>query len=190
LSGLAFAQENPFTTISNVRNQVRSATGAVDQRRNDLTKQVAPGSTVGAVASTRSGSGRAATNGGKAQNTAASASTSNSKRITARGKRDPFESIIRIQSDANRRCASGKKCLIVGQIELKGIVSSPNGMIAMVENSERKTYFLHENDPVFNGEVVKIERNAIIFRETVVDRAGRQSSRNVVKRLPTSPQIG
>jgi len=109
------------------------------------------------------------------------------KTHTLTGKRDPFVSVIRMQSPTGPACATGKKCLVAGQIELKGVVQSESGMIAVVENPQRQTYFLHEKDPVFNGEVLKIEPGEIVLRETVVDRAGRQSTREVVKRVGGKP---
>lgn len=185
------AQQNPFTTINNVRNQVRSATDAVDQRRSDTMKGASAG---GGPVSQRipAGTTRPSSPAIKAPAQPASkvSPIATTKTFVRTGKRDPFESIIRTQPRAGAGCSTGKQCLVVGQIELKGIVRSPDGMIAVVENGERKTYFLHEKDPVFNGQVIKIEPDAIVFRETVVDRAGRQSSRSVVKRLTTSTQIG
>lgn len=102
--------------------------------------------------------------------------------ITMRGRRDPFQTIIRTQP-TSVGCSNGKKCLVVDKTDLKGIVRSQNGMIAIVENQQRKTYFLHENDPVFNGHVVKINPDSVVFRETVTDRVGRQSTREIIKRL-------
>jgi Tfp pilus assembly protein PilP len=104
-------------------------------------------------------------------------------KISARNKRDPFLSPI-VNVAANPQCAGGgKKCLFVDQIVLRGVVRSPDGMIAVVENSAAKAYFLHENDPVFNGYVMKITGDSIVFRETVTDRIGRKSKRDVVKRV-------
>lgn len=99
-----------------------------------------------------------------------------------RGQRDPFETVIRSQPEGPG-CAAGKKCLIVEKMDLKGVVRSQNGMIAIITTDQRKTYFLHENDPVYNGHVVKINPDSIVFRETVTDRVGRQSTREVVKRI-------
>ncbi len=99
-----------------------------------------------------------------------------------RGQRDPFETVIRSQPEGPG-CSTGKKCLVVDKMDLKGVVRSQNGMIAIVVTEQRKTYFLHENDPVYNGHVVKINPDAIVFRETVIDRVGRQSTRDVVKRI-------
>jgi hypothetical protein len=102
-------------------------------------------------------------------------------------RRDPFISIIRTDTATKGSCTSGKKCLVVGDIVLRGIVRSPNATIAVVENPDKKTYFLHENDPVFNGQVVKITTDAVIFREQIYDRAGRSTTREITKHLNTRP---
>lgn len=101
---------------------------------------------------------------------------------TATRKRDPFISPVqaRIEGMAGA-CGGGKRCLAVGEIVLRGVVKSPNGMIAVVENSARKTYFLRENDPIFNGFVAKITADSVVFREHVVDNVGRDSQRDVTK---------
>ena len=103
-------------------------------------------------------------------------------------ERDPFMSIIRTADKSGGvPCASGKKCLVIGEIVLKGIVRSQAETIAVVENSQKKTYFLHENDPVFNGMVAKITGESIVFREQIVDKIGKTSTREIVKHLNTRP---
>lgn len=84
-------------------------------------------------------------------------------------------------------CATGKQCLSIGEIVLKGVAKTENGMLAMVENGARKAYILHENDPVFNGVVLKITMDSVILRENVMDRLGHESTREVIKKIPTTP---
>jgi Tfp pilus assembly protein PilP len=99
-------------------------------------------------------------------------------------KRDPFISPIREQGAAGPACTTGKKCLAINTIVLRGIVKSQAGMIAVVESSARRiSYFLRENDPVFNGYVVKITGDTVVFRENVMDRVGKQSTRDVVMKV-------
>jgi Tfp pilus assembly protein PilP len=99
-------------------------------------------------------------------------------------KRDPFISPIREQGTAGPNCTTGKKCLAINSIVLRGIVKSQAGMIAVVESSVRRiSYFLRENDPVFNGYVVKITGDTVVFRENVMDRLGKQSTRDVVMKV-------
>lgn len=107
------------------------------------------------------------------------------------GRRDPFVSPLRLQEDKNRSnpvCTTGAKCLIISQVELKGIVKTPQGMIAMVENAAKKQYNLREKDPVMNGQVLRITGDSLIFRETVTDNLGNQTTREVVKKV-TAPVI-
>ena len=72
------------------------------------------------------------------------------KKWAMNGKRDPFFSPV-VQQPTGSGCSTGKKCLEIGQINLRGVVKSESGFIAVVTNSLNKAYFLHENDPVFNG---------------------------------------
>ena len=82
-------------------------------------------------------------------------------------------------------CSTGKKCLDIGAIDLRGVVQSDNGIIAVVSNGLNKAYFLRENDPVFNGYVVKITGDSIVFKETLQDRLGKTFTREVVKKITT-----
>jgi hypothetical protein len=99
-------------------------------------------------------------------------------------RRDPFVSpIVKASGGGGPACETGKRCLMVDQIQLKGIVKSPNGYIAVVENAAKRAYFLRENDPVFNGSVVRITGDSVIFREQTVDKLGKQSMREVTKKV-------
>jgi Tfp pilus assembly protein PilP len=99
------------------------------------------------------------------------------------GKRDPFFSPV-VQANGSG-CSTGKKCLEIGQINLRGVVKSDSGFIAVVTNSLNKAYFLRENDPVFNGYVVKITGDSVVFQETVQDKLGKTFTREVVKKIFT-----
>ena len=105
--------------------------------------------------------------------------------INLTGRRDPFLSPVVNRSMIGSGCSMGKKCLAIGQISLKGVVKAEAGMIAVVVNAMDKAYFLRENDPVFNGYVVKITGDSIIFKETVQDRLGKSFTREVTKKITT-----
>jgi Tfp pilus assembly protein PilP len=106
------------------------------------------------------------------------------KKWAMTGKRDPFFSPV-VQQPTGSGCSTGKKCLEIGQINLRGVVHSDNGFIAVVTNNLNKAYFLRENDPVFNGYVVKITGDSVVFQETVQDKLGKSFTREVVKRIFT-----
>ncbi len=115
---------------------------------------------------------------------AANAENKPEKKYALTGKRDPFLSPVVSQSGGSG-CSTGKKCLDIGQINLRGVVRADAGMIAVVTNSLNKAYFLRENDPVFNGYVVKITGDSIIFKETVQDKLGKSFTRDVTKKIVT-----
>jgi hypothetical protein len=122
--------------------------------------------------------------GGDAKAEDAAKSKPEAKKWAMTGKRDPFFSPV-VQQASGSGCSTGKKCLEIGQINLRGVVKSDAGFIAVVTNSANKAYFLHESDPVFNGYVVRITGDSVVFQETVQDKLGKPLTREVVKRLFT-----
>jgi len=106
------------------------------------------------------------------------------KKWAMNGKRDPFFSPV-VQQQGGSGCSTGKKCLEIGQINVRGVVKSDAGFIAVVTNNLNKAYFLRENDPVFNGYVVRITGDSVVFQETVQDKLGKPFTREVVKRITT-----
>jgi len=104
------------------------------------------------------------------------------------GKRDPFVSVIVARNDSSAACSGGKRCLVIDQLALRGIVRTPSKWIALVENPAKKTYYLYENDPIYNAVVVRITGDSVIFRETVMDALGHSTEREVVKRV-SAPAI-
>lgn len=103
------------------------------------------------------------------------------------GRRDPFVSPIVSDKGVNAprpNCTNGKRCLVIPELVLQGTIKDTSGkMMAVVANSTKRTYFLRENDQVFQGSVEKITSDSIIFREYVKDPLGRETAREVVKKL-------
>jgi len=105
-------------------------------------------------------------------------------KYAANGRRDPFISPV-VSHAGGSGCNTGKKCLEIGAINLRGVVRAESGFIAVVSNGLNKAYFLRENDPVFNGYVVKITGDSVVFQETLQDRLGKTFTREVVKKITT-----
>jgi len=105
--------------------------------------------------------------------------------INLTGRRDPFISPVVNRSMVGSGCSTGKRCLAIGEVNLKGVVKADTGMIAVVVNTMNKAYFLRENDPVFNGYVVKITGDSIIFKEQMTDKLGKPFMREVTKKITT-----
>jgi hypothetical protein len=108
-------------------------------------------------------------------------------KTSANGRRDPFLSPV-VSHTGGSGCSTGKKCLEIGTINLRGVVHAESGFIAVVSNSLNKAYFLRENDPVFNGYVMRITGDSIVFQETLQDRLGKSFTREVVKKI-TAPAV-
>ncbi len=109
---------------------------------------------------------------------------STTKEFSYTGQRDPFISPVRTGTTGSG-CSTGKRCLAIDQINLKGVIKSDGGMIAVVTNALDKAYFLRENDPVFNGYVLKITGDSVVFSETYEDKLGKPLTREVTKKLTT-----
>ena len=105
------------------------------------------------------------------------------RKVGAAGRRDPFISPVVAMGVTGSGCSTGKRCLAIDSIALRGIVKSDTGMIAVVVNAMDKAYFLRENDPVFNGYVVKITGDSIVFKETFHDKLGKELTRDVTKSI-------
>jgi hypothetical protein len=115
---------------------------------------------------------------------ASSDDKSEDKKYAMSGKRDPFISPV-VSRQTGSGCSTGKKCLDIEQLAVHGVVRSDSGMIAVVTNGLNKAYFLRENDPVFNGYVLKITSDSVVFKETFQDKLGKPFTKDVVKKLST-----
>ena len=110
-------------------------------------------------------------------------------KLPSPGKRDPFLNPLVAAGARNpSNCTTGKRCLVIDQIILKGVVQMKNGNLALVENAGKRPYVLHENDSLFNGSVVKITGDSLILREESNDILGRPVTREVVKKV-TAPAV-
>jgi hypothetical protein len=110
---------------------------------------------------------------------------STKKELNFSGHRDPFVSPVVSRGTTGSGCSTGKRCLAIDQINVKGVIKSEAGMIAVVTNALDKAYFLRENDPVFNGYVVRITGDSVIFSESFEDKMGKPLTREVTKKITT-----
>jgi Tfp pilus assembly protein PilP len=102
-------------------------------------------------------------------------------------RRDPFDTLLtKARAGGNatpENLPPGKAGLVVETLRIDGIVHSPNGMIAIVSNSQQRVYFLREGDKLYDGSVEKIALDAISFHEIGKDAFGKPLERTVTKRL-------
>ena len=107
--------------------------------------------------------------------------------VAVRNKRDPFVSPVIARGPGPGPCAGGKRCLAIDQITIRGVVKGPKGWIAIVENPAKKTYFLMDNDELYDGTVIQIKGDGVLFKQNVLDAVGRTSTRQVERKLAGGP---
>ena len=116
------------------------------------------------------------------------AETAQAAAPAAHGKRDPFVSPV-VARGPGGPCAGGKRCLAIDQLEVHGVVKGPKGWIAIVTNPAKKTYFLNDNDELYDGSVIKITGDSVLFKQNVLDAMGRTSTRQIEKKLVPGPAV-
>lgn len=99
--------------------------------------------------------------------------------------RDPFAALVRQSdpNDAHSNLPPGIAGLQVATVRIEGMVKTPDGMVAVVQNPQDSVYFLHDGDRIFDGVVEKIGIDGITFRQESKDAFGRTVDRDVSKRL-------
>jgi hypothetical protein len=114
--------------------------------------------------------------------------TKTTKPVLPQGRRDPFITLVGKQTGSGPApmLPPGKGGLQVSTLILQGIVSGPNGMIAVVANPQKSVYFLHVGDELFDGRVEKIEIGSVMFHEVGKDAFGKPVEREVTRKLNPS----
>ena len=115
--------------------------------------------------------------------------TKTTKPALPQGRRDPFITLVGKQSGGSGPTVNlppGKGGLQVSTLILQGIVSGPNGMIAVVANPQKSVYFLRVGDELFDGRVEKIEIGSVHFHEVGKDAFGKPVEREVTRKLNPS----
>lgn len=105
-------------------------------------------------------------------------------------RRDPFAPLIGKEisgSGSPLNLPPGKPGLLISSLRIDGIVSGPNGMIAIVSNAQDRVYFLREGDRLYDGQVEHITLDGISFHQAGKDPFGNSVEREVAKRLNSTP---
>lgn len=101
-------------------------------------------------------------------------------------RRDPFRSLQVGPEDVvgGRPLPPGKRGLVISQLTLVGVVSTPTEKIAVVNmRGKNRAYFLREGDELFDGFVNRITDDGVLFKERAKDAFGKEYGREVVKSL-------
>ena len=106
----------------------------------------------------------------------------------AQGRRDPFQSLIgpapRLQ--AGQRPV-GPQGFLIDEIKIQGVVKTrQQGLVAMINGPDNKSYLVKIGDKVLDGEIIRITPNSIVFRQEVNDPTRIERFREVVKEIVSS----
>jgi Tfp pilus assembly protein PilP len=108
----------------------------------------------------------------------------------AAGRRDPFISLLlrtQVRQDDQPRPA-GVPGLLIDEIDIKGIFALNGRMFAQVQTADKeKSYLIQEGDQLYDGEVVSITANEVMFKQVVNDPSVIKPFREVVKKLNPEP---
>jgi hypothetical protein len=101
-------------------------------------------------------------------------------------RRDPFRSLLAAQNKAERKGAlpEGIPGLLIEEIDLTGIFRTSRGFVAQVlASNKEKSYLIREGDQLYDGDVVSITQQEVVFKQIVSDPTVIKPFREVIKKL-------
>jgi Tfp pilus assembly protein PilP len=101
-------------------------------------------------------------------------------------RRDPFRSLVvsRDRQTVRGPLPEGIPGLLIDEIDLTGVFKTSRGFVAQVVASNKaKSYLLREGDQLYDGDVVGISQNEVVFKQIVNDPTVIKPFREVVKKL-------
>ena len=105
-------------------------------------------------------------------------------RYDPQGRRDPFRSLIgpapKLQDGQRPPGVAG---FLIDEMKLQGIFQTRHGLHAMISGPDNKGYPLRVGDRVLDGEVIRVTRSSVVFRQEVNDPTRIERYREVVKDL-------
>ena len=110
--------------------------------------------------------------------------TTDTYRYDPQGRRDPFRSLIgpAPKLEPGQR-PPGTRGFLIDEMRLQGIFTTRHGLNAMVSGPDNKGHLLRVGDKVLDGEVIRITKTAVVFRQEVNDPTRIERYREVVKDL-------
>lgn len=101
-------------------------------------------------------------------------------------RRDPFKSLLAAPDRPEFRGPrpEGVPGLLIDEIDLTGIYRTSKGYVAqVVAANQKKGYLLRKGDQLYDGDVVSINKNEVVFKQIVQDPTALKPFREVVKSL-------
>lgn len=101
------------------------------------------------------------------------------------GRRDPFIDLLAGEKTRERTPGmTGEQALLIGELEVVGISSDEKGQYwAIVTGPDGMSYFLKKGDRLFDGYVLLIDSNKVIFRRELRRPGLLRNYEDIVKKL-------
>jgi hypothetical protein len=100
------------------------------------------------------------------------------------GRRDPFRSLlVRPERGMPGARPPGIAGIAIDDVILQGIWRTRAGYVAQVRGTDNKSYLLRSGDQLFDGEVLRIGPNEVIFRQNLNDPQSVKPFRDITKQL-------
>ncbi|MBI4456838.1 MAG: hypothetical protein HY644_13205 [Acidobacteria bacterium] len=111
--------------------------------------------------------------------------------LRARGKRDPFRSLLAPSKEAAKQEApaipkfrpAGLPGLLISEVNVIGIASNHTSRFAVIQGKEKVSYFGKLGDRLFDGFISGIDMDKVIFTEEIVGADGKKMQRTRTKKL-------
>jgi type IV pilus assembly protein PilP len=101
------------------------------------------------------------------------------------GRRDPFINLLGTGTDTRQvsKKGEGTAGMTVAEISVRGVMQSRNGLIAMVQGPDNKTYIVHPGDKLLDGAIKSITPQGLVIEQAVNDPLSVVKQREVRKLL-------
>ena len=100
------------------------------------------------------------------------------------GRRDPFRSLlVRPEDRALGARPAGIAGMSIDEVVIYGIWKTRNGYVAQVRATDNKSYLVRQGDLLYDGEVVRVGANEVVFRQNINDPQSVKPFREVTKQL-------
>lgn len=102
-------------------------------------------------------------------------------------RRDPFRSLIETRDtppEPPSERPEGVPGLLIDEIVVEGVFQLADGPVAQVQSAREETsYLLRPGDELWDGDVISITLEEVVFKQVVDDPTALKPFREVVKRL-------
>ena len=101
-------------------------------------------------------------------------------------RRDPFRSLFRQRGEAQRseKRPDGPAGLLIDELEVEGVFVLDDGPVVQVQSaSQRTSFLLRVGDQLWDGDVIRIDLQEVVFKQSVNDPTALKPFREVVKKL-------